>query len=317
MKISIIVPVYNTSEYLKECLNSLVDQTIQDYEVIVIDDGSTDDSLKIIKEYYEHYPKIIKYKSIKNSGVSHARNVGLSMAKGEYVGFVDSDDYIDKDMYLKLYNKAKEEKAEIALCGYYKLKNKKLEPAKIKENKEFENSVKNNPKILKYSSPFAAVHLFKKKLIDNNKIIFEDYKIFEDLLFTYKAYKHANKIVKVFEPLYYYRIRDNGSSATQGFSKNYTQLFTIMNELKEYYGDYIPQEYLTYIALKHIFIRFRTKTTLKQFVTKYKFVNKAFKFLNSFDSNWKNNSYFDRHRKSKHFYTLYWVIIPMKVGTTK
>ena len=234
MKVSIIVPVYNTELYLRECLDSLLNQTIKNYEVIVIDDGSTDNSLKIIKEYHEKYPKIIKYKSIKNGGVSNARNVGISMAKGEYVGFVDSDDYIDKDMYLKLYNKATLEKSDIALCGYYKSNGKELELCKMQGNNEFGSSIKKNPELIKYSYAFAAVHLFKKELIDKNKIIFEDYKIFEDLLFTYKSYKHANKIVKVFEPLYYYRTRNDGTSVTQGFSKNYTQIFDVMNELKEY-----------------------------------------------------------------------------------
>ena len=317
MKVSIIVPVYNTELYLKECLDSLLNQTIKNYEVIVIDDGSTDNSLKIIKEYHEKHPKIIKYKSIKNSGVSNARNVGLSMAKGEYIGFVDSDDYIDKDMYLKLYNKATLEKSDIALCGYYKSNGKELELCKMQGNNEFGSSIKKNPELIKYSYAFAAVHLLKKELIDKNKIIFEDYKIFEDLLFTYKAYKHANKIVKVFEPLYYYRTRNDGTSVTQGFSKNYTQIFDVMNELKEYYEGYISQEYITYLALKHIFIRFRTKTSLKKLITKYKFVNKSFKYLDDFDSNWKENSFFESHKKSKHFSTLYWIIAPMKVGTTK
>lgn len=317
MKISIIVPVYNTSKYLKKCLNSLVEQTIQDHEVIVIDDGSTDDSLKIIKKYYKQYPKIIKYKSIKNGGVANARNVGLSMAKGEYVGFIDSDDYADKDMFLKLYNKATEENADIVECGYNQVTNKNIKAHRIIENNEFGFNLSENPQLIIESTLFCWAHIYKKELIDKYNIKYNNYNYFEDLLFTYKCFRHANKITKVFEPLVYYNVRDDGSSATQGFSKKYIQLFDVMNELKEYYGDYIPQEYLTYIALKPIFVRFRTKTTLKQFVTKYKFVNKAFKFLNSFDNNWKNNFYFDRHRKSKHFYTLYWVLAPMKVGTTK
>ena len=101
MKYSIIIPVYNTSKYLKKCLDSIINQTYKDYEVIIINDGSTDNSLDIIKEYSSKN-KSIKYKSIKNSGLSVARNTGVSLARGEYILFLDSDDYIDKNLLNKL-----------------------------------------------------------------------------------------------------------------------------------------------------------------------------------------------------------------------
>ena len=314
--ISVIVPVYKVEKYLDKCIKSITNQTYTNLEIILVDDGSPD-KCGMLCDLWCSRDKRIKVIHKKNGGLSDARNVGITEARGKYVGFVDSDDYIDKDMYLKLYNKATLEKSDIALCGYYKSNGKELELCKMQGNNEFGSSIKKNPELIKYSYAFSAVHLFKKELIDKNKIIFEDYKIFEDLLFTYKSYKHANKIVKVFEPLYYYRTRNDGTSVTQGFSKNYTQIFDVMNELKEYYKGYIPQEYITYLALKHIFIRFRTKTSLKKLITKYKFVNRAFKYLDDFDSNWKENSFFESHKKSKHFSTLYWIIAPMKVGTTK
>ncbi len=317
MKLSIIVPVYNTSKYLKECLNSLLKQTIKDYEIIVIDDGSTDNSLDIIKEFNKKHPKILKYKSIPNKGVSNARNIGLSMAQGEYIGFVDSDDYVSNSMFLKLYNKAINENADIVECGYNKVYNGKIESLKVKNNDVFDSNILKKPNILCESASYCWLHIFKKELIDKNKISFENYTIFEDLLFTYKAFKHANKIVKVFEPLYYYRLRDDESSVTQGFSKKYNQLFDVMNELKKYYNNYIPQKYLTFLAIKHTFVRFRTNVKFRLLFRKYKFIKDSYKFLNKFDSLWKENFYFDTHIKSKHFSITYWVIIPYIRGYIK
>lgn len=104
-KISIIVPVYNTEKYLKKCLDSLINQTFKDIEIVIINDGSTDNSEKIIKEYEQKYSDKIKSYKKENGGLSSARNYGISKANGEYIAFVDSDDYVD----LEVFDKLKEE----------------------------------------------------------------------------------------------------------------------------------------------------------------------------------------------------------------
>lgn len=106
VKVSVIVPVYNASEYLKTCLNSLVNQTMQDMKIIVIDDGSSDDSLEIIKKFSIKYPFLRYYHNEKNLGQSEARNRGLSLANGDYIGFLDADDYVDVNMYKTMYEAA-------------------------------------------------------------------------------------------------------------------------------------------------------------------------------------------------------------------
>ena len=116
-KVSIIVPVYNVEKYLEKCLDSLVMQTLKDTEIIVVNDGSTDSSSEIIKKYEEKYENIKSY-SKKNGGLSDARNYGLKYVTGEYVAFLDSDDYVDKTLYEKMYNKAIEEKADYVECDY-------------------------------------------------------------------------------------------------------------------------------------------------------------------------------------------------------
>ena len=129
IKISVIVPVFNAEKYLKMCLNSFVSQTLKNIVIICIDDGSTDNSLAILDKFKskDDRIKIIKQK---NYGVSIARNNGISEAQGEYIGFVDADDWVDKDFFEKLYNAAQKYNADIATAGYYRrgkiLRSKKL-----------------------------------------------------------------------------------------------------------------------------------------------------------------------------------------------
>ncbi len=118
MKVSIIVPVYNTEKYVAKTLDSLVNQTLDSYEIIVVNDGSTDNSQEIIKEYTKKYPNLIQAYYKENGGLGSARNYGLQYAKGEYVGFVDSDDWVDEKMYQAMYQKAVEEKCDIVLCDF-------------------------------------------------------------------------------------------------------------------------------------------------------------------------------------------------------
>ena len=117
--ISVIVPVYNGEKYIKKCLDSIVNQTIfHDILVIVVDDGSTDNTLHILRAYEKNY-KNIMVQSILNAGVSNARNVGLEAATGDYITFVDSDDWLDYDCCEKMYRKARESEADIVAAGFY------------------------------------------------------------------------------------------------------------------------------------------------------------------------------------------------------
>ena len=118
MKLSIIVPVYNVRAYLPACLDSLVNQTLDNYEVILVDDGSSDGSAEIIKDYCERYPELIRSIRVENGGQGRARNFAIEMARGDYLGFVDSDDWITADMYEKLYNTAVRENADVVVCDF-------------------------------------------------------------------------------------------------------------------------------------------------------------------------------------------------------
>ena len=119
--VSIIIPIYNAEKYLAECLGNVVNQTLQNIEIILVNDASTDNSIAVMRECQKQYPdKVVVIDSRENMGAGGARNLGIEAASGEYIGFVDSDDLVDVTMYEKLYAKAKEGCYDVVDCGYYK-----------------------------------------------------------------------------------------------------------------------------------------------------------------------------------------------------
>ena len=142
VKVSVIVPVYNVEKYIEKCLESLVNQTLKDIEIIVVNDGSPDNSQKIIDKYVQKYPKKIKSYIKENGGQGSARNFGLQKAEGEYIGYVDSDDYVELDMYEKLYNKAKKENLDIVICGSHNVTEEGLKTIEL-DRQIFKDKKKN------------------------------------------------------------------------------------------------------------------------------------------------------------------------------
>ena len=137
-KVSIIVPIYNVEMYIEKCLETLVNQTLKDIEIILVNDGSKDSSAEIAKKYLEKYPEKIIYLEKENGGLSDSRNYGLPHAKGEYIAFLDSDDYVEENMYEEMYELAKKEDSDMVQCNFYweyPDKNKK----KIGELKQYSN----------------------------------------------------------------------------------------------------------------------------------------------------------------------------------
>ena len=119
VKVSIIVPFYNVEKYIKKCLETLVNQTLQEIEILLVNDGSKDNSEQIAKEYCEKYPEKIIYLEKENGGLSDARNYAIPQAKGEYIAFLDSDDYVELDMYEKMYKLAKEDNSDMVECDFF------------------------------------------------------------------------------------------------------------------------------------------------------------------------------------------------------
>ena len=209
-KVSIIVPVYNVEKYLRDCLESLINQTLTDIEIICVNDGSTDNSLAILEEY-KLKDERIKIFSQENKGVSVARNLGIEKATGEYLTFLDSDDWLDLDACKILYKDAKEKNAEILLFPHYHYKEGKLEKTQKLQN--FTSYLKNKTTdfITAYKELFGTAHtvcgkFYETFFLKQNNIIFPiNIKCGEDRVFYVSACMHSRKIAVLNEFLYYYR----------------------------------------------------------------------------------------------------------------
>lgn len=215
-KISVIIPVYNVKKYIEKCLLSVMRQTYNNLEILIIDDGSTDNGIAICEKYKKIDNRIkIFYK--KNGGVSSARNVGIKNANGQYILFIDSDDYLELDMLEQLYKNLIRDNADISMCEYW------IEEEGEKPKRKFENDKKlvlekNDfyKKILEenYFGGYLFNKLIKRELINNNgNVIFFNEKIHicEDLLFMCEIAKNMKKAVYITKPCYYYVQRKNSA----------------------------------------------------------------------------------------------------------
>ena len=208
--ISIVIPVCDVEEYVDECLQSIVDQTYKNLEIIVVDDGSKDSSSEKCKNWKEK-DKRIRVIRKEHGGPSDARNAGLKEITGEYVGFVDSDDVLHREMYERLYEMLSDTNAEISCCNmkrdktFEHFKNEKSK----KENIRIYNPQDAQEAIMKETDIFVTVwnKLYKREVIEG--IVFEKGKIHEDEFWSYRAVAKAKKVVTTKERLYGYRQRKN------------------------------------------------------------------------------------------------------------
>jgi len=246
LKVSVIVPVYNVEKYLEKCLESLVTQTLSDIEIITVDDGSTDDSKKIIKKFTEKYPEKLKYYYKENGGLSSARNFGIPYAHGEYIAFLDSDDYIEPTMYEEMYNTAKKENSDMVECDFiWEYSNKKKYDCGIIYN--------GNKEALEKARVVAWNKLIKREIIEKEKIEFPYGLRYEDVEFFYKILPRLNKISFVKKYFIHYVQRDNSIVNTQNNKTRdiFKVLDNVINHYKNnnYYEEYKEQLEYTYARL--------------------------------------------------------------------
>ena len=222
--LSIIIPVYNSEKYLEECLISVVNQSLKDFEIICINDGSTDNSLKILEKFAEQDSRI-RIINQQNQGQGYARNAGLEAAAGDYVGFIDSDDYISPDFYEKLYKY----KDDIVLST----KRKYLIDGKLK-TKDFKAKDKNSL-IMKNCNIYNKIYS-KEFLLNNNIKFYGKTNPAEDNYFSVKAILKAESIKIINGGTYFYRVVE-GSTIHKTFSRNGFEILNIMKEIKNFNPD--------------------------------------------------------------------------------
>ena len=219
MRLSIIVPVYNAEKFLRPCLDSLVDQTVADYEIILINDGSTDGSQAIIDEYEAAYPGLIRAVTVENGGQGRARNIALPMARGDYLGFVDSDDWIHPRMFEKLLAAAEETGAEMALCD---------------AEERWPDGRRVYMPLTRYRDDMAISTAVWNKLIKRSAaegISFAEGLWYEDLAYTIRLILRVKGVAAVSEALYYYRCGHSSTMNNQNAAKN-LDLLQVMEDLK-------------------------------------------------------------------------------------
>ena len=220
MKLSIIVPVYNMASggKLAFCLDSLIDQTIGDYEIVAVDDCSTDDSLSVLREYEKKYPeKVVVIESEQNGRQGTAKNKGLNAARGEWVGFMDSDDWAAPDMYEKLIKRAEETGADVVGCDFSFVHKHSFEVGEIIPNsRDDQVGVLNNARIksLILDGGSLCVKIFKRDRIMNEKLFFPEGIFYEDNAIGNSYLVTASHFEYVKEPLYYYYQHDTSTVHT-------------------------------------------------------------------------------------------------------
>ncbi|MDH0658584.1 glycosyltransferase [Empedobacter sp. GD03865] len=302
-KISVIVPVYNTEKYLSKCLNSILNQTLKDIEVIVVNDGSKDNSQEIIDEFVSKDSRIISIQK-ENGGLSDARNAGIDKAKGEFIAFIDSDDYIDLAMLEKMYELAKRDESEIVLCDLVKVDENGKEFRDLPQSPQLPEKIilAEDFTIFGEMSCFACNKIFKKSLFENHR--FRRGIHFEDIELIPKLVLDSSVISKINEPFYKYFERQNSISKTH--TEKGLDMFVAVNEVANYfyqsnYNTFVTElkrfqiiqgyySYLAYLAyVKDNNLKRKMLNVLNDFLKANNLTKKELKNYIRFDRNYLNS----------------------------
>ena len=263
VKVSIIVPVFNTGEYLYECLDSIINQSLSDIEIICVNDGSTDNSLEILEEYAKKDSRVRIF-TIENSGMSIARNFGIQHANGEYIGFVDSDDYVDEFMFEKLYISCVQNDLDISICKVSLFDNETgeinndLSYYNLSVLKGFEDTVFNSEDTTQVTCNIIVNvynKLYRKSLLSDNSIEFPPNLMFEDEVFFIRTYLTAKRVSFVNEFLYYYRLNREGSITYLNKKNNYVDMVYVYKKEREIFKEVNKySEYKVLLANRMLFL---------------------------------------------------------------
>lgn len=288
MKVSIVVPVYNVEKYIEKCLNSLVHQTLKDIEIIVVNDGSPDNSEKIINKFLKKYKNIVYLKK-KNGGMSDARNYGLRHATGEYIGFVDSDDYVTEDMYEKMYNKAKKDNLDMVVCDLNYVFPNRIE----KVDCGIKHDTNDIAKVYINNYPAVWNKVFKKELFNN--LEFKRGVWFEDVEFIYRILARVKSVGVIHESFNQYVQRTGSIMHT--VSPHIYDYIDNMNTVVSFYKenglfDDFKKE------LEYVYIRYLYATFIKSSLG-FEY-NEFLKAVSLAQKNVQEN--FPHYRRNKYFY---------------
>ena len=297
-KVSVIVPFYNVEEYIEKCLETLVSQTLEDIEIILVNDGSKDKSIEIVNKFLKMYPEKLVYLEKENGGLSDARNYAINYAKGEYIAFLDSDDYVEKDMYEKMYELAKKENSDMVECNFYW-----EYPNKIKEDIGITYNGKNE--MLEKIRVVAWNKLIKREILVNSKVYFPKGYRYEDVEFTYKLIPYIETVSFLKEPCVHYIQRQGSISNSQ--NERTKEIFDVLEHVIEYYKEKdIYEKYKE--ELEYVYIRYAFCSSLLRIVKienaslQKELLNLTWEKVNTTFPNWKKNKILKKGKGLKNIY---------------
>ena len=297
-KVSVIVPVYNVENYIRKCLESLVEQTLEEIEIIIVNDGTKDNSMSIIKEFADKYPQKIVILEKENGGLSDARNYAIPHAKGEYIAFLDSDDYIEKNMYEDMYEIAKKEKSDMVECDFYwEYPHKtKTDIGQIYQGKK---------QMLEKIRVVAWNKLIKRKILQETKIRFPVGYHYEDVEFTYQLIPYLEKVSFLKKPCIHYIQREGSISNSQ--NERTKEIFDILENVIKFYkqkGIYEEyQEQLEYIYARILFCSsFLRMVKIQDRKIRNELLKQTWENVKQKFPNWKKNEILRKNKSVKNLY---------------
>lgn len=287
--ISIIVPIYNAERYLNRCIKSLINQTKENLEFILVNDGSTDSSEEIIKSYKD---KRIKYFKNKNQGIGKTRNFGMQKATGKYIMFLDSDDYLSTNACDELFSKAEKDNLDLVINNFYRVEEeteKKIEVI----IPEFKNTtLKDNKRLLLDVNLAPWNKLYKRELLKKNKIQFVEDLKYEDAPFVVEAMDKAKKIGYIKKFLNYYVIHKNSETTVR--DEKIFDIIEIVDKMRKYFSK--RKEFTE--TVDKLSVRILTNYTIQQRVQQDKevgmqFIDRAFQYMKANIPDYKDNKYYE------------------------
>ena len=288
-KISIIVPIYNEEENLRKCIESLINQTYKELEIILINDGSTDKSKEIIESFKDK--RIIAINK-KNTGISDTRNIGIGKSTGDYIMFVDSDDYLELNCIERLIETAEKENSEIVMFNYYletpskriEIKLPKIEARNLKEDKDLLTKIHLGP----------CTKIFKSELIKDN--LFPLNLKYEDVPFVVEAVIKAGKISFIPDYLYHYVIKKSGETITR--DERIFDIITICAIVEK------KLEQINYVNKTNFFVKvlsyyLKNSRYIPNINLRNEFIDAVYIYLKRIDKDWRKSSYLKQESKIK------------------
>ena len=296
--VSVIVPFYNVEKNIEKCLQTLVGQTLDDIEIILVNDGSKDRSKIVVDKFLKQYPEKIVYLEKENGGLSDARNYAIPYAKGEYIAFLDSDDYVEKTMYKDMYELAKKEDSDMVECNFYwEYPDKKKEDVGIVYNGKKE--------MLEKIRVVAWNKLIRKEVLEKSKVLFPKGLRYEDVEFTYKLIPYLDKISFLKKPCVHYIQREGSISNNQ--NERNEEIFDILANVIDFYkANNLYDEYKD--ELEYVYIRYAFCSSLLRIVkikdefVQRKLLDLTWEKVNTTFPEWKKNPVLKKKKDLKSIY---------------